>query len=116
MMISPATALQKLAASGQLFTEVFTHGSLSVEIYRPQGEDLQTPHSLDEVYVVISGSGTYVLEGKRSPFSAGDVLFAPAGAVHRFEHFSTDFATWVFFYGPEGGEQPTTYESALPTD
>lgn len=27
-----------------------------------------------------------------------------AQAVHRFEEFSEDFATWVFFYGPEGGE------------
>jgi len=24
--------------------------------------------------------------------------------VHRFEEFSNDFAVWVFFYGPEGGE------------
>ena len=27
-----------------------------------------------------------------------------AGVEHRFEDFSADFATWVFFYGPEGGE------------
>jgi hypothetical protein len=24
--------------------------------------------------------------------------------AHRFEPFSPDFAVWVFFYGPEGGE------------
>jgi hypothetical protein len=23
---------------------------------------------------------------------------------HRFEDFTEDFATWVVFYGPEGGE------------
>jgi hypothetical protein len=28
-----------------------------------------------------------------------------AGVQHRFEEFSDDFATWVIFYGPEGGEQ-----------
>ena len=27
------------------------------------------------------------------------------GAVHRFEHFSSDFATWVVFWGPPGGER-----------
>jgi hypothetical protein len=31
-------------------------------------------------------------------------LFAPAGLVHRFEEFSDDFATWVVFWGPKGGE------------
>jgi hypothetical protein len=25
---------------------------------------------------------------------------------HRFEDFTDDFATWVIFYGPEGGERP----------
>jgi hypothetical protein len=30
----------------------------------------------------------------------------PAGHVHRFESFSDDFAVWVFFYGPSGGEAP----------
>ena len=35
---------------------------------------------------------------------AGDALFVRAGIVHRFEDFAADFATWVFFYGPEGGE------------
>ena len=40
----------------------------------------------------------------RVPFGPGDVLFVPAGTVHRFEDFSADFATWIVFYGPEGGE------------
>jgi hypothetical protein len=31
-------------------------------------------------------------------------LFVAAGQTHRFEDFSDDFAVWVFFYGPDGGE------------
>ena len=93
-----------LAESGALFLEVFAHGSLSVEIYKPIGEDLQQPHSRDEGYIVISGTGYFVNDGTRTPFGPGAFLFAPAGVVHRFENFSDDFATWVFFYGPEGGE------------
>jgi mannose-6-phosphate isomerase-like protein (cupin superfamily) len=42
---------------------------------------------------------------RRETFGPGDFLFAPAGVEHRFEDFSKDFATWVLFYGPEGGEQ-----------
>lgn len=86
------------------FIELFTHGTLAVEIYRPQKVDRQQPHSRDEVYVIISGTGYFVNGESRQPFVPGEVLFVPAGVVHRFEDFSDDFATWVFFYGPEGGE------------
>jgi uncharacterized RmlC-like cupin family protein len=39
---------------------------------------------------------------------SGDVLFVRAGVKHKFENFSDDFATWVIFYGPEGGERKET--------
>jgi hypothetical protein len=29
----------------------------------------------------------------------------PAGIVHRFEDFGETLTAWVFFFGPEGGEQ-----------
>ena len=45
-----------------------------------------------------------VLGEERVIFTAGDVLFVPAGTVHRFEQTSPDFSTWIVFYGPEGGE------------
>lgn len=99
------SALQRLAAETDApYLTLFEHGSLEVEVYRPRGVDLQQPHSRDEVYVVISGSGYFLSGGSRQPFEAGEVLFVPAGAAHRFEDYSDDFATWVFFYGPEGGE------------
>jgi hypothetical protein len=34
----------------------------------------------------------------------GTFLFVAAGQPHRFENFTADFAVWVFFYGPVGGE------------
>jgi mannose-6-phosphate isomerase-like protein (cupin superfamily) len=105
MRSNPKEALEILAGqSGKQFCELFKHGSLGLEIYKPVGVDRQTPHSRDEVYVVISGSGQFVCAGLRQPFQAGEFLFVPAGVEHRFEDFSSDFATWVIFYGPEGGE------------
>lgn len=89
---------------GKRFATVFERGELLVEIYAPQGIDPQQPHTRDELYIVIQGSGFY-FNGKESvPFVAGDCLFAPAGVTHRFENFTNDFATWVIFYGPEGGK------------
>ena len=104
---SAQTALELLPTpDGKRFATVFEHGTLAVEIYAPRGIDPQQPHIRDEVYVVISGSGEFLNGGNRSSFQPGDVLFVPAQVVHRFENFTDDFAVWVFFYGPEGGEQP----------
>ena len=90
---------------GERFVELFQHGTLSVELYAPRGTDPQKPHTRDEVYVVIHGRGQFRNAGERHPFGPGDVLFVPAGVVHRFEDFTDDLVVWVFFYGPEGGEQ-----------
>lgn len=87
------------------FVKMLEHGSMLVEYYAPQNEDLQTPHSRDELYFIISGTGVFMNCGERRPFEAGDVFFVPAGVEHRFEKFSEDFATWVVFYGAEGGER-----------
>ena len=105
-VISKPEALRALpGAKGERFRELFRHGSLAVEIYAPVGTDPQTPHTRDEAYVVISGTGTFVIHGNRLPLGPGDFLFAPASVPHRFEDFSKDFAVWVLFYGPEGGER-----------
>jgi mannose-6-phosphate isomerase-like protein (cupin superfamily) len=92
---------------GNLAVPVFAHGTLEVEIYRPVGEDRQTPHARDEVYVVARGSGSFFDGAERFPVAPGDFLFVPAGREHRFERFCEDFAVWVLFYGPEGGEADT---------
>jgi mannose-6-phosphate isomerase-like protein (cupin superfamily) len=82
------------------------HGTLEIGFYSPDGTDPQEPHEQDEVYVVQSGSGYFLLDGQRRPFEPGEALFVPAGVTHRFEDFSDDFTAWVIFYGPRGGEAP----------
>lgn len=89
---------------GKRFVTVFKHGTLLVEVYAPRGNDPQTPHTRDEVYIVIEGRGTFVYDNARHTFEPGDFLFARAGVPHRFEDFADDLVVWVLFYGPEGGE------------
>ena len=91
---------------GNLAVPIFSHGSLVVELYTPGGRDPQKPHTRDEVYFVTRGKGFFFDGERRHPVEPGSFLFVPAGRVHRFEEFSSDFAVWVVFYGPEGGEQP----------
>lgn len=103
--INLAEALKRLPGpQGEASVLLVEHGSLVIKLYAPKGEDTQRPHSQDEVYVVAQGTGEFVCDGKRKTVSPPDVLFVQAEIEHRFENFSEDFAVWVFFYGPEGGE------------
>ena len=104
--LTPRDLLARLPGTlGERFVEAFTHGTLEVELYAPRGTDPQTPHTRDEVYVVVSGIGELIVGDKRHRFAPGDFLFVAAGGSHRFEEFSDDLAVWVLFYGPHGGER-----------
>ncbi|HDR9582544.1 cupin domain-containing protein [Burkholderia stabilis] len=105
MKLGLQESLARLDEEGTLFTTLFRHGSLDVELYRPRIEDRQKPHTRDEVYAIVTGTSHFVVDGRECDVAAGDVLFVPAHAEHRFTGFSDDFSTWVFFYGPEGGER-----------
>lgn len=100
--------LKQLAdvTTGVRSVPMFEHGTLLTKVYAPRGSDPQTPHTRDEVYIVMQGSGEFVNGPERSRFAPGDMLFVEAGTPHRFENFSDDVAFWVIFYGPEGGERP----------
>jgi len=108
MHINLKQALEKLDDSSSEFMELFGHGSLSVEIYKPNKVDKQTPHDKDEIYVVASGTGTFLNGEESNDIGPGDFLFVKAGVKHRFINFTADFSTWGFFYGPKGGEQTKT--------
>jgi mannose-6-phosphate isomerase-like protein (cupin superfamily) len=89
---------------GNLAVPIFAHGTLAVELYTPKGHDPQKPHERDEIYVVARGSGLFFDGAGRRKVEPGTFIFVAAGQVHRFEEFSSEFAVWVFFYGPRGGE------------
>ena len=110
-----AEALARLPGPrGERFVTVLEHGSLLVEVYAPRGAvDPQKPHTRDEVYVVVEGSGEFVVGQSRQGFGPGDLLFAAAGEAHRFENFSADLVVWVIFYGPEGGEATTSANASF---
>lgn len=104
MHIPLKEAQSELSGSGQLFKLLYEHGSLAVEIYKPEKTDHQKPHDRDEVYIIISGTGRFIHGDQEVSFEPHDFLFVPAGREHRFIDFSDDFSTWVIFFGPLGGE------------
>src|SRR5436190_19961793 len=110
--VSLAAALTKgPPPPGNLAVPIFAHGSLVVELYTPQGHDSQKPHARDEIYFVARGRGFFCDGTSRRSVEAGSFMFVAAGESHRFESFSPDFAVWVAFYGPEGGEAQSPHGS-----
>lgn len=99
-VLSAQEAFSRLPRDGNplRFVELLEAGAVSVEYYAPIGEDIQTPHDRDELYVVTAGSGTFVWAGQRREVKPGDLLFVPAHESHKFELFTPDFQTWVFFF------------------
>ena len=89
---------------GERFATAFAHGSMSVELYAPEGSDPQAPHAQDELYFIHAGSGSFLLDGEELAFAPGDCFFVPAGVEHRFTRFTPGFAAWVVFWGPNGGD------------
>jgi mannose-6-phosphate isomerase-like protein (cupin superfamily) len=95
----------RAAPEGKQSFYPFQHGTLRAGVYSPKSHDTQEPHGQDELYVVIRGTGYFAKGGERRAFKPGDAIFVEAGAEHAFTDFSDDFATWVIFWGPEGGQK-----------
>jgi mannose-6-phosphate isomerase-like protein (cupin superfamily) len=87
--------------AGERYASVIDYGTLTVELYAPRGTDPQTPHTRDEVYVVMAGTGCFIDGPDRYEFGPGDVLFVPANVPHRFEEFSDDLTLWAIFCSPQ---------------
>jgi mannose-6-phosphate isomerase-like protein (cupin superfamily) len=73
--------------------------ALSVGTYSiPAGAvDDQVPHAEDEIYVVMSGRGSFTAGDRTVQVGPGTTLFVPAGEGHRFHEVTEDLAVLVFF-------------------
>jgi hypothetical protein len=84
----PEDGLQKLVDSGELFVELFRHGTLSIEVYMPAKNRrcknlmivMRSISSFPVMATFFSGN-----EVKR--FRTGDLFFVPAGEPHHFDTF-----------------------------
>jgi len=94
--------------AGEHAISVLRRGTLDVKFaIRPAVPPvLDSPHTQDEVYVIVRGRGVLYHDGRRDAFDTGDLLYVAAGVPHRFEDYTPDLTVWVVFYGPHGGELP----------
>ena len=84
--------------NGERWATMLEAGKIEIEIYAPREKDPQNPHTRDEVYFVMLGSGKFRNGTSIESFGPGDAIFVPAGVEHRFEEFTDDLVVWALFY------------------
>lgn len=66
-------------------------------VLHPGEKDTQEPHSADELYYVIEGSGFMELGKNRHPVKKGSIIFVPAEMHHRFYGNKEDLVVLYMF-------------------
>lgn len=89
--------LNDLETQGGYFIDVVSRRGIQAGIMRlHDGEDdIQGPHSVDEVYYVIKGSGLIKINGEDHSIKQGTSIFVPAKTEHKFHGNRQDL---VIFY------------------
>lgn len=88
-------------ARGTPYHEFVSVADLSGGVYVLEAGalDRQTPHTEDELYVVMSGRGRVTVGDEVREVRAGTVVFVAAGATHRF-HDIEERLVLVVAFGP----------------
>jgi mannose-6-phosphate isomerase-like protein (cupin superfamily) len=87
------------AASGEQWHEFFRVPDLSCGLYvlEAGGEDPQSPHPQDELYLVLEGRGALHVDGEDRLVAKGDLLYVAKHAEHRFHSIAEDLKLLVIF-------------------
>jgi mannose-6-phosphate isomerase-like protein (cupin superfamily) len=96
--------LAERAASGGPYLEFLRRRSMSLGLYvlGPDDVDRQSPHTEDEAYVVLAGTGAFSAGTETRGIRPGDALFVAAGVPHRFHDITEELHLLVVFAPPEG--------------
>lgn len=103
--LSELIARQK--ESGEAYLEFLRVPSLSMGVYTlPAGSvDEQTPHTEDEVYLVVHGKADMLVGSDRQQVAAGSIVFVAANVEHCFYNITEELTVLVFFAPAEYSKQ-----------
>ena len=91
----------KLEKEGGYFLDFLRTGSLEAGliVLPPGTQDTQGPHSADELYFVIEGSGFIELGKDKREIKRGSIIFVPAKMQHRFSGNTENLTVLYVFAG-----------------
>ena len=87
--------------AGRAYLEFLSVPDLSGGLYvlEAGAMDTQSPHTEDELYVVMSGRGRVTVGDEARDVQPGTIVFVAAGEVHRFHDIAERLVLFVAF-GP----------------
>jgi mannose-6-phosphate isomerase-like protein (cupin superfamily) len=85
--------------SNKLYLEFLKVPDLSMGLYvlPAGGTDLQSPHTEDEVYYVVSGKAQILVAEEHRDVQAGAIVYVPKNVAHRFHSIDEELTVLVFF-------------------
>ena len=91
--------IAKMALDNSGFLNFFDLKHLQAGILRlkPGERDIQEPHSLDEIYLVLEGDGFIEIEKKAYSVKKDLFIFVPAEVRHRFYGNTKEILVIYFF-------------------
>jgi mannose-6-phosphate isomerase-like protein (cupin superfamily) len=97
------------AASGRLYHEFISVPDLSGGLYvlDAGATDPQSPHTEDELYVVMSGKAKVRVGDEVRPIQPGSVIFVAADVAHQFHDIEERLVLLVMFGPAEYSRQST---------
>jgi quercetin dioxygenase-like cupin family protein len=93
---------------GRAYVEFLREESMSAGLYvlAAGATDGQSPHTEDEIYVVLSGRARFTAGDQTRDAVAGDVIFVPAHVPHHFHDITEELCVVVVFAPPEYSAGP----------
>jgi mannose-6-phosphate isomerase-like protein (cupin superfamily) len=93
---------EQRAGAGRPYLEFLRSETFELGLYElaAGSVDDQKPHDEDEIYVVMSGRGRFVVDGDDVAVRPGTILFVAKHAVHRFHSIEEDLSIVVAFAPP----------------
>ena len=103
-----ARLVEKCEEKGRPYIEFLRVPQLSCGIYSlaAGAKDTQSTHDEDEVYLVLKGRASLIVDGEEMGLSEGSIVYVPADAAHEFVKIEENLSLLVFFGsgGPSGAE------------
>jgi mannose-1-phosphate guanylyltransferase len=88
------------------FAEVFSKESITLEIGTYPTSSPKNPHTENEVYYIISGSGMIRVGDNTYSVESGDVVFVEQGLEHDFFNIDEEITALTIFVG---SDNPSSY-------
>ncbi len=104
--VSTEELIRELSDEDHQFAEVIEKESVTVEIGRYPASAPKNPHTEDEIYYIISGSGMIRVGDETYDVTTGDVVFVESGLEHDFFNIEEEITALTIFVG---SDDPSSY-------